>query len=588
VPAFTHLIDRRVGRPVGEWIFVRMVWLGMTLALLAYVARYGPSIPWQDDWSLIPPLTGVKPVTVRWLWEQMNEHRLPLVKLVLVAAGKVTRGDARVGMLIVALLLAGLALAMIVVAERLRGASSHCDAFFPMLVLHWGHHQNLLHQLQLFFVTAVAACMAVVLIAVDDRWRGRRGPLVGLGVALVLLPLSGAIGLAYAGPLLAWAAYAAYERWREGTVAGRRDAAALLASTAITGALGLLYLVGYQPNPHGVVSPSLTATLRSTGEVLSTALGLFGPRTWPVSAIGIVVAAVVSAGVVLAALRVAAERARAAGLLAGIVAVGALALASGHGRAGLGPLAGTAPRYNLLAAPLLFCAYYAWLVYGGRISRFVQVSLFALACASLTTNFELGHAFGVTRAQQATSLREDIRRGLPPEGVASRHYLEFYPWNEGLMASHLEMLRAAAMHPYESPALARLAPRECRKQLVMPLEPVAVNQMTFSQGVARGQGDDPYLVFALPSPVFVCAIRVELVLTNDHGRPAGIQAFWSLVGRGEFTETERTWRGKVAPSPRSQTLTIWIGARIDRFRIDPDSGPVDVRLLRMLAQYSDD
>ncbi len=107
---------------MGEWIFVRMVWLGLTLALIAYVVRYGPSIPWQDDWSLIPPLTGVKPVTVRWLWEQMNEHRLPLVKLVLVAAGKVTRGDARVGMLIVALLLAGLALAMIVVAERLRGA----------------------------------------------------------------------------------------------------------------------------------------------------------------------------------------------------------------------------------------------------------------------------------------------------------------------------------------------------------------------------------------------------------------------------------------------------------------------------------
>ena len=32
----------------------------------------------------IPQLIGVQPITATWLWEQHNEHRIPLPKLILV------------------------------------------------------------------------------------------------------------------------------------------------------------------------------------------------------------------------------------------------------------------------------------------------------------------------------------------------------------------------------------------------------------------------------------------------------------------------------------------------------------------------
>jgi hypothetical protein len=431
------------------WLFTRAVWVVLAVGLMAYVFRYGPNVPWQDDWALVPFYTGDRALSAAWLWEQWNEHRLPVTKLILYGLSQVTHGDSRGPMVLSALLLCGLALAMIMVTERVRGSASYFDACFPLLLLHWGHQQNLLHQVQLYFVTAVALFVAFTLIVVRDRWQGRPASVVALGMALVLLPLHGAMGLVYLGPLVVWSVYAAVSRWKSGLREGRRDGALLLAFTIAAATLAALYFVGYHPNPNHPRSPSLHASLVTAAKALAVALGTFGIRAWPASAVGVVGLATASGLLLLAALRYPANRLRAAGLLLGMVAVACLAFVVGVGRAGLGPDFGFSSRYSVLTTPILFLAYYAWTIYGHTARQLVQAGFFALACVALASNVEAGYHFGGARQEQAEALRRDIRLGLTSETLASCHYRLFYPWSLEVMRSGLEMLRQAGMGPYE-------------------------------------------------------------------------------------------------------------------------------------------
>src|SRR5262249_33975736 len=144
-------------------------------------------------------------------------------KLVLYGLAAVTHGDYRAGMVLSALLLCAAALVLILVAERVRVSAAYGDAVFPLLLLHWGHRQNVLQYSQLFFVGVVVAYLAALSIIVADGWRGRPLQVAALGAALALLPLHGLMGLVYVTPLAGWTAYATAARWRAGTPAGRRD-----------------------------------------------------------------------------------------------------------------------------------------------------------------------------------------------------------------------------------------------------------------------------------------------------------------------------------------------------------------------------
>jgi hypothetical protein len=122
----------------GANCFVWCVWGVMLLAALAFVWKFGSNIPYWDEWGqMVPILAGEKPVNVAWLWSEHNGHRIPLPKLLLLAAYKLTGSDFRVGMYANVLALGALAFTMIRVAKALRGGSSYADAFFPLVLLHW-------------------------------------------------------------------------------------------------------------------------------------------------------------------------------------------------------------------------------------------------------------------------------------------------------------------------------------------------------------------------------------------------------------------------------------------------------------------
>src|SRR5437868_1740416 len=82
----------------GAAVFVWGVWAALLLLALFYVAKFGSRLPFYDDWLLVPTLTGAEPLTPAYLWEPVNEHRVPLPKLVLYALDRLSGFDFRAGM----------------------------------------------------------------------------------------------------------------------------------------------------------------------------------------------------------------------------------------------------------------------------------------------------------------------------------------------------------------------------------------------------------------------------------------------------------------------------------------------------------
>src|SRR5262245_38219382 len=123
--------------PRGGRLFVWGVYALMLAAALGYVFAFGANVPRWDDLSIVPFLAHPEYVTLGGLWDQQREHRIPLVRLVLLAQLAVTR-DARAAMLFNVLSLGLLSWAMIRVAGALRGQVSYTDAVFPLILLHLG------------------------------------------------------------------------------------------------------------------------------------------------------------------------------------------------------------------------------------------------------------------------------------------------------------------------------------------------------------------------------------------------------------------------------------------------------------------
>src|SRR3954454_317960 len=141
-------------------------WAAMLAAALVFLARYASNVPSWDDWDMIPTLTGNQPVTWDWLWSQHNEHRVPMPRLIFLGLNRLTVVDMRVTMYFDVVVMAALAAAMILTAARLRGRPSAADAFFPLVLLHWGQAANLLWGWQLqFFASVAIACVALLAIA---------------------------------------------------------------------------------------------------------------------------------------------------------------------------------------------------------------------------------------------------------------------------------------------------------------------------------------------------------------------------------------------------------------------------------------
>lgn len=412
--------------------FLLLAWAVMTAAGLGFVLRFGHNVPWGDEWEFVPVLTGHEPAGP-WLWAQHNEHRLPLPRAVYLGLFRLT-GDFRAGMVLQVLLLSALALGLMRYLAAVRGRPAWSDVFVPVGLLNWGHVENYLMGYQLFFAV-VCVFVCGMLMAARSVRTYRAGLLVG--GQLLLLEACGGSGLAFVPPVIAWLLLAAR---RVGRKEWKKGVDLLMLAVGAVGYAGV-YFVGYGRPPHHPPARAENAGLAAliAGQYLSMSFGLAAAVVWPVVAAGVVgLAGWATARLV---------RTRTWGMLA--VLVGALTLAAmvGVGRSGFGDREmGLWSRYGLLAWPVLFAAYLAFLGATDRFGRWVQPVLAAVTVGFLPFNVAAGWGWATSHDRAMTQLTEGVRAGVPVEELVKAHLKG--TGQEERAARGIPMLHEAGVGPF--------------------------------------------------------------------------------------------------------------------------------------------
>jgi hypothetical protein len=427
------------------------LWAGMFASVLAHIARYGRNIPLSEDWLMVRPLTGREPDFWSWVWAQNNEHRLPVAKLLYLGLLEVVP-DFRVGMVFNALVLGGLAAGCILVARQVRGGrTTYADAVFPLALLHIGHWFNLVWSWQIQFVVSVAAIFTILLVIVAAQLPLRLGPAVALGVAVVLLPLTGGSGLPFVPACVLALLALGTLAWFLGPAgaAGRAVTAVLTGAAVLSVVVTGLYFVGYERPSWLPDNPGPWPTLETAARF--TAMG-FGPRN---SLFSVLVALLfVGSGIVVVARRVLrgpadAERRRAVALLAFLGGCVLLALGLAYGRAGLVPTEGLPGRYALLAVPAFVAAWFGWLRYGSASVRpWVQAAIVVAFVVALPFNVREGWSTRDWYVAGMTSVEHDIDAGMPRDELVKRHQQFLLHWDGNRLAEGMDILHERKIGPF--------------------------------------------------------------------------------------------------------------------------------------------
>src|SRR5207302_1253006 len=156
----------------------------------------GRNVPFQDEWEVVPQVAGDQPVTLAWLWARHTDHRIPLPKLLLMGLYRLSGYDLRAGMVVNVLALGALTAALVRTAKRVRGRLSPADAFFPLVLLNWGHVENLLWSWQIAFILSTVLAGSFLILVTRRGGPPSLGVTAGAGVCLLLLPLCGSNGVA--------------------------------------------------------------------------------------------------------------------------------------------------------------------------------------------------------------------------------------------------------------------------------------------------------------------------------------------------------------------------------------------------------
>ena len=555
---------------LAERLFGLAAWLTMSAVALAYVVMWGRNLPYQDDWELVPVLTGQVPWTFSWLLDQTMEHRYVLGRALLYPIFKLGGSDYRAPMLCDVLLLSGIAFAALRTAWHVRGKAAFADAVLPILLLHLGHGENLIFFVQLYFVLPSCLLMVALFLLVRESWR-QRGGAIALAAITVAMPLCGGMGLLWLPALAAWLLMAAYAQRAQRDGVSRLFLGAVIVAI-VEAALVCVHLVF--PEHFGQFPRTPARVLGTALEVLSVS---FGPPTAPLYGFGALVA-VVAAAAALSLMRRASRTAdlRAWGLVA-VIATGALvAFGIGWGRSVMGPGNGAASRYVLLTVPATCALYYAAALYGGALlGRTAQTAMLCFACALLPLNATTGLAYARSRAAAADALVRDVRAELPVPALAQRYTPSIYP-NYEVLAAQLEGLRAAQEGPYRGLPPPRAA-RACRAVALAPASATQTFDLAADATGWRSLGEDPNLVFELAQPQRVCAVRIDYAVEHAGDGPVIGQLYWADTSRGtDFVEAERNTTWLAAAGRHSET--VWIYATINRFRFDPDKQPGHVRI----------
>jgi hypothetical protein len=471
-------------------------------------------------------------------------------------------------MIFSALSLGALALALVRLAGRLRGRSAWTDSCFPVLLLNWGNFENLLWAWQVAFVASVvlAGTLLVLIASGKFPWSVSRAMIAGL--CLILLPMCGGTGLPFALSLALWALIMGRALWHTPDRGVRRAGFALITFAFIALGLTGLYFKGSMATE--LRTHDVLVALRTAVEFLALSFGLFGtidvygPSAllmsyyWlllPLAAAG---SYALATWLALRACRGRQERLRALGLLLFLAGVAVMVLGIVARRAEAGHMNGLTPRYVTLATPGIACVLLVFLIYGGRLGRWLQVAvLIVVALVAWPATVE-GMHFGRGLRLKFTHLESDIRAGLPPLVLADRYTrfpVAIRPRNrEPDLAIQMDWLRQLGIGVFRA------------------LEPDPASEAVAMTLLAREIR--PHF-FLLNAPRFVYAIRVRYRLGEPEDGSLQVVPFdfsWLAVDRQTGRRSEHKFQVSVIQDTNDNYVHVWLNERIAALALGPPPG----------------
>jgi hypothetical protein len=462
-------------------LFLFLVWLIASASLVWFVARYGVMHPLWDEWQNVPYLTGDAPLDWQRLWAPWADHRVPLLRLLLMGLARLTKVDFRAPMILSAALLSAVAAAMLCFASRVRRGPGVTDVFLVLVLLNFGHFENLLQggNLQNVLFTALT-CIAFLCIASSSS-PPRVLLHVILLVCLVLLPwASGTAGALVALPLSMLLAFsslnAIYQQASKRPMYAHSDAKRIERSPhAPLGAPERLFdfsdLVGLTFAVAAVVGACMylwsmpttqaaTATMGATfnGAFLFLSTPFVGHQGWLHGAVPILISGMLCILAVVSWLALWQDEGatfRTMGILLFGASMVVLALAVAWGRAGIDPNYCRASRYGALAVPLPLAVYITTLLARARYGQWIRWDLVLLVALVFSTRTAQGVDFGRALERYSFIFLNDVRSGTPPELLAVRHLWLTPNWlgqrnpiNEQRTIVALQLLKDKRLPPF--------------------------------------------------------------------------------------------------------------------------------------------
>ncbi|GEM_PF-1770061 len=400
--------------------FTWTVWAAATVLALVASAVYGRWLPWSDDFNIVPVVTGAVPLSLGWLWEQHEEHRIPLVKLLFVSMGRLSGCDYRWTLTANVVLLSATAAALIVAARRLRGFTSWTDAVFPAVILHLGHGAMVWAFHSQFLLTTVLGGLFVATAVAAPRggaWRS-----AGMVVCALLLPLTGSSGLLVsAAAMCLLAAEAAGWNAAPGT---RLSLARVMAAGGACGtcAVGIAYVATLRFTQAKTYAGPWQTLVAGLDTLSSYPAGLVNrsPLGWRVATAVAVVATCVMAARAMWS-RDTSRRASLVILVGYVAALGLVAIAIGYGR-GTRDFSELYGHYSPLALGVPVALALVWAALPqAPAARVVQAVLCIVALAVASNHAKRAVRHWGMQDESWAVIASDMRGVLSPEDVAARH-----------------------------------------------------------------------------------------------------------------------------------------------------------------------
>ena len=559
--------------------FVLGVWFSLTVVALGFVTLYGNRTPRWEDWFLVPAITGAQPINLAWFWENVQGHRIPVLKMVLLACYSLFGFDSKPILYLNVFLFSALSFTLLWAIRKVRGGSSYADAVFPIVLLNLGQTEAFSWAQTFLYVATTCLETLVLVLIVINRGTLNRSSLILAGMSLVLLPLLFGGGLVFAVLMIPWLLYQGWiiPRMEE---AGRRHARmitlALAASTVIVAGL---YVINYRPYTVAAaeyyIEPGLLVYAMTALKYLASGFGGAASVPWwkfPALLVAVIDLTALLCLIIALARRPLLADSTAVGLICYMLSCAVIAAVVGKGRYEWGNVI-LDSRYSAMAVTGLIASYFAWELYGSHILvPLGRMFLFVTAAGFLHANLQLGVQQAVARRDAERAFLRDLHAHQPIPRLVAHHAWVTYYYHDQL-ERYLRQLRDAGMVPYDQlPSDATFPIR------TLDVELVTAHQMEWDGNTGIVLEPDAYLQVNLDKPRFVAGLKFKFLLLDPSGTMPALKVRW-------YSEKEADFRQYNAPydlaAEEESEIVVYIDDTISQVLILPNNRPSRFRISKI-------